>query len=101
MAERTVVRWFNGPHPSPPGEGLLRDQVAEQWPVLDELVSAAELAGEERVLLLVGTVLMQTARRGLLVDSQDLWERIYAAVSPDSAERFLEQRTASAKRGEI
>jgi hypothetical protein len=108
MSQREVVRWMRGPRSLGDLDDLaarvqqrvgtaLPEQLVEE---IDDVRCEALLEGEERVLLLVGTLLVHN-------DQHLLWSMTYDAVMGDGADddddemRFLEEKTVIARRGEL
>jgi hypothetical protein len=105
MTEREVTRWIRDVHRSPATErerrlrlrleDLLGHDVAVEF---EDVVAERVVEAEECLLLFVGSVLMQRSRHVL-------WSRIYSVVTDDdtagAADRFLENGTVAARRGEF
>lgn len=100
-----VMRWMRGPHRTPASarEGAVYDQRGGFTPAtcgdIEDAIADQIEAEQERVLLVVGTLLM---RKG----ESDLWKQVYASVittpvGPTEHLTFLAEATDKARRGEI
>jgi hypothetical protein len=91
LSERTVTRWFQGPHPSPAGQRE-RALAARLGPTvgaperleLEDIVGGHILDEQHRVLLLVGTLL---CRHG----HEALWQQIYQTVKEGPSVEMFER----------
>jgi len=109
LSTHAVTRWYLGPHHSPAGEregrlgrNLWPSVPPPQWE-LEQICAGHIREAEDRVLLLVGTLLAH--HEGPVAD---LWRDIYETVaapgcfcSDGEETAFLERMTAAARKGDI
>jgi hypothetical protein len=104
MSRKDLERWFLGHHTSPTLyrekllEAKLRPLSKKAALELDEICGAHGVDGENRVLLLVGTLLLRKGRKRL-------WRTIYRAQAgtfhKGDERKFLEELTSAARRREL